>query len=134
MLEFVFFDRQPFDRFADFARGLGLSPDCRVSGRDEYLVELPEDLDDDIIEQVENHYDRMMGLSEDLMAESDEGHYSAAGVQVNLPDGGQIVASVDPSLLRKVLTAISYEELGDFVDAIAAAALNPDSRPICKRD
>jgi len=134
MLEFVFFDRQPFDRFADFTRGLGLEPDCRVTEREEYLVELPDDLNDELLDEVESCYERMMGLSEDLMAESDDGHYSAAGVQVNLPDGGEIVASVDPALLRKVLSAISYEELGEFVDAIAAAAVNPDSRPICKRN
>jgi len=134
VLEFVFFDRQPYEQFAEFVRSLGLNPGCRVTDREEYLVELPDDIDDDLIDRVEAEYERMMGISEDLMAEADDGHYSAAGVQVNLPDGGEIVASVDPSLLRKILSAISYEELGDFVDTIAAAALNPDSRPICKRD
>jgi len=134
MLEYVFFDPQPFDRFADYVKGLGLKPECRVSDRDEYLVELPDDLDEAVTEQVEAYYEKMMGLSEELMAEEDEEHYSAAGVQVSLADGSQIVASVEPGLLQKVLTVLSYDELGRFVDDIARAVEHPDSRPICKRD
>lgn len=134
MLEYVFFDQRPFDQFIAFVRELRLSPECTISGQDEYLVALPDDLEDGVIDQVEAHYEKMMGISEELMAEDDDGHYSAAGVQVSLPDGSEIVASVEPGLLTKILTAISHEELGRFVDAIAAATLNPDSRPICKRD
>lgn len=133
MLEFVFFDRQPYEQFAAFASSLGLDPDCRVSDRDEYLIELPDDLDDEVLARVEDYYEKMMGFSEELMAGSDDGHYSAAGLQVTLPDGSEIVASVEPILLQKALTALSYEELGRFADAVAAAALNPDHRPICKR-
>ena len=134
MLEYVFFDQRPFDQFTGFLKGLSLNPECRVTERDEYLVELPDDLDEPLIEQVEACYEKMMGLSEDLMAEEDDGHYSAAAVQVSLPDGSEISVSIEPSLLQKVLTVLSYDELARFVDAVAAATLNPDSRPICKRD
>jgi len=134
MLEFVFFDRRPYDKFAEFARSMGLEPGCRVTDHDEYLIELPEDLDAGILDRVEEQYDRMMGLSEELMAESDDDHYSAAGVQVRLPDGSEIVASVEPAMLRRILSVLSYEELGEFVDSIAASALNPDHRPICRRE
>jgi hypothetical protein len=133
MLEYVFFDQRPLDRFSEFLKGLGLHPECRVTDREEYLVELPDDLDEPVIEQVEACYEKMMGLSEDLMAEEDDGHYSAAAVQVSLPDGNEVVASIEPRLLQKVLSVLSYDELAAFVDAVAAAAVNPDSRPICKR-
>ncbi len=133
MLEYVFFDERPSEQFTQFVKGLGLSPGYKVSGQDEYLVELPDTLDESVIEQVESHYEKMMGISEDLMAGEDEGHYSAAAVQVSLADGSQIVASVEPILLQKVLRVLSYDELGTFVDAIAAAVEHPDSRPICKR-
>jgi len=133
MLEYVFFDQRPFEQFSDYVKGLNLTPECRVTGQDEYLIELPDDLDDTVIDQVEAHYEKMMGISEDLMAEEDAGHYSAAGVQVSLTDGSQIVASVEPVLLQKVLTVLSYDELAEFVDAVAESVENPDSRPICKR-
>lgn len=133
MLEFVLFDQRPFDQFAAFARGLGLTPACRVTEREEYLVELPDDLDDGVIEQLEACYEQMMGISEELMAEEDQGHYSAAGVQLRLSGGEEIVASVEPALLQKVLSVLSFDELGRFADSIAHAAENPDSRPICRR-
>jgi len=134
MLEYVFFDQRPFDQFLKHVKGLGLNPQSRVSDRDEYLVELPDDLNETVLESVESFYEKMMGISEDLMAEEDSGHYSAAGVQVTLGDGSQILASVDPALLAKVLSVVSYDELSQFVDAVAAAVESPDSRPICKRD
>lgn len=133
MLEYVFFDQRPFDQFSEHVKGLGLSPVCRVTDHDEYLVELPDDIDAAIVGRVEACYEKMMGISEALMAAEDDSHYSAAGVQVSLSNGQHIVASVEPGLLKKVLSVLSYDELGAFVDSIAAAVESPDSRPICKR-
>ncbi|MDT8376965.1 MAG: hypothetical protein RQ867_09580 [Mariprofundaceae bacterium] len=133
MLEYVFFDQRPFDQFLHHVKALGLHSESRVSDRDEYLVELPEDMDEAVMDDVEAFYEKMMGVSEALLADTDEEYYSAAGVQVTLADGSRILASVEPGLLKKVLSVLSYDELAQFVDAIASAVENPDSRPICKR-
>jgi len=134
MLEYVFFDQHPFDQFLGYIKELGLNPESRVSDRDEYLVKLPDDMDEAQLERVEAFYEKMMGVSEELLADADEAYYSAAGVQVSLADGSQILASVEPDLLKKVLSVLSYDELAQFVDAIGCAVENPDTRPICKRD
>ncbi len=133
MLEYVFFDHRPFDQFLNYLRELGLNPESRVSDRDEYLIKLSDDLDDAVIEKVEAFYEKMVGMSEKLLAEEDEHYLSAAGVQVNLADGSRTVASVDPDLLKKILTVLSYDELDQFVTSISRSVENPDERPICKR-
>lgn len=122
MLEYVFFDQRPFDQFSEYVKGMGLTPASRVSDRDEYLVELPEDMNEAVMESVEAYYEQMMGMSEALLAvDANEEHYSAAAIQVSLSGGENTLASADPELLKKILTVLSYDELGVFVDSIAHA-------------
>ena len=132
MLEFVFFDRRPRDQFLAKLAEMGVESECRQQG-DELLVLLDEEIGDETLDQVESHYEQTFDFSEQLMAEV-EGveHFDLAGVEVQLKSG-PIVASVDAKLLTKVLSALDFEELSRFVDAIARAVEEPDSRPLCKR-
>jgi len=132
MLEYIFFDRQANDRFVALASELGLSAECSADA-ETLLVKLPEEIDDAVLARIEQSYDELMELSESAVSEGDERYYRAAGLQVDLPDGRQILVSVEPDLLNKLLRAVDFDELGQFAAAIAAAALNPDERPICKR-
>ena len=132
MLEFVFFDPRPRDLFLSKIQAMGIEDECRQKG-DELLVLLGDNTEAGIMEEVEAHYEATFDLSEQLMAEA-EGveHFDLAGVEVHLKSG-TVVASVDSKLLQKLLSVLSFEELGRFVDAIARAVEEPDLRPLCKR-
>ncbi|MEF3193069.1 MAG: hypothetical protein K6346_02445, partial [Halothiobacillaceae bacterium] len=56
---------------------------------------------------------------------------SAVGIVVHLSDGRQSLARVEPDMVRRILTVLSPEELGQFVAKIVDAVENPDDSPIC---
>ena len=131
MLEYIFFDERPWRRFFQFTETLGLTPE--ISHGDEgWLVALPEDIDDDQTERIEAYYTEMFELDQRLYAESGEEKYNA-GIGIDLADGRRAHVLVDPDLLSRLLTAVSPEELGEFVNTVASAVENPDETPLCRR-
>ena len=133
MLEYIFFHERPWQRFIDYLTSIGLEPQA-TSGDEGWLVALPEDLDDELDEKIEAYYDEMLNLNESLVAEEEgQAHVHTAGVNVTLKDGRVVQAVVDPGLMQKLLDAVSPQELGDLVNAIADAVENPDERPFCQR-
>jgi hypothetical protein len=132
MLEFVFFDPRPRDVFLSQLKEVGVEFKYSQKG-DELLVLLSDDLESNIVDRVEAFYEGTLHMSEQLMAEA-EGvdHFNMAGVEVNLKNG-PVIATVDSKLLEKLLSVLSFDELGQFVDSIARAAEEPDMRPLCKR-
>ena len=133
MLEYIFFDERPWQRFIDYLKSLGLQPECS-SGDEGWLVALPEDLDDSLDEQIEAYYDQMLEMNESLVAEAEgQGHVHTAGVNVTLSDGRVVQAAIDPQLMRRLLEVVTPQELGELVNAVADAVENPDERPFCQR-
>lgn len=133
MLEYIFFDQRPWQQFIDYLESLGLQP-ARSSGDQGWLVALPEDLDDALDEKIEAYYDQMLEMNESLVAEEEgEAHVHTAGVNVTLADGRVVQAAIDPSLMQRLLDAVTPQELGELVNAIADAVENPDERPFCQR-
>ncbi|MEW8029030.1 MAG: hypothetical protein AB2792_11785 [Candidatus Thiodiazotropha sp.] len=133
MLEYILFDEDAWRDFADYLRRLGLDPKTSV-GEDGWLIALPEDLDEALDLKIELYYDKLLEGNEAAVAEREgDAHQHAAGVNVTLADGRVVQAVIDPKLMRRLLGAVSPRELGEFVDAIAAAVENPDERPFCQR-
>ncbi len=134
MLEYIFFDERPWQKFIQFLEQRQLD---HLPAREEqgYLVRLPEDIDDARMDEIEAYYDEMLDMNEALFVEqADEAeHRHAAGISVNLSDGRTVQAEVDPALLNRLLQVVSIDELGRFVNAIADAVEHPDERSICRR-
>lgn len=133
MLEYVFFDPRPRQRFADFLHLHGLA--VALLDDDETCgAGIPEDVDDDLLAQIEAYYDEMMSLDQELFEAGadaqDKGHQSA-GVVLNLTSGETVYARVDPVLLGRIMQVLTPQEFGDLVDAIVDAVENPDARPLC---
>ena len=133
MLEYIFFDERPWNRFTEFLQQKGLSPQAEHEEQG-YMVRLPEDTDDELMDDIEDFYDEMLDMNQALFTEEEgEDHRYSAGVTVNLSDGRTVQAAVDPGLLNRILEVVSTEELGLLVNAIADAVENPDDRSICRR-
>lgn len=135
MLEYVFFDPRPRDGFLEFLLELGLQPVVEEQ-EDLIQVSLPEDLEEALALQIEDHYDRMMALDRSLYeteAAPGEVGYQAAGITLALQDGSNVYAEVSPDLLGRIMQVLSPQEFNQVVNAIVQAVENPDARSLCQR-
>jgi hypothetical protein len=99
------------------------------------MVRLPDETDDSLMDDIEAYYDEMLDMNEALFVEQADAseHVHTAGVSVNLSDGRSVQALVDPALLNRILTVLSTDELGRFINAIVDAVEHPDERSVCRR-
>jgi hypothetical protein len=133
MLEYIFFDEQPWRQFLEFLENLDLNPNSTLS-EGTWLVELPEDIEDELFERIEAFYDQMLDYNEELViAAEGDAHIHTAGVNITLADGRTVQAAVDPKLMRCLLEAVTPEELGRFVDRIVEAVESPPEMGLCQR-
>lgn len=134
MLEFIFFHQNISKLFTDFIAGLGI--EYRVKDAVETItVSVSEDLDDELVEKIEDEYDRLLDLSRDL-TDSEEGesrdNYQKASLLITLKNGEISYAHVDTDMVNRMLQVISTTELNQFIEAVADAVENPDDRSYCQ--
>ena len=132
MFEYMFFDEGLRQKFVAFAR----ERDVDVQSTDDEtgcIAEVPEDLDDEVADAIDEYYEQLLQETADIMEDGDGLEKSAAAVQVSLSDGTKSNIMFDPDLMARLLNCITTEELRDLVQDIAHGVENPDDRPICKR-
>ncbi len=134
MLEFIFFHHDVCKLFTEFVAKRHVVFSIDEDG-DTITVSIAEDEDDDLIEQIENEYDRLLGIGRER-TDSDEGessqNYQKASLLITLRNGEKSYAHVDTDLLNRILGGISTEELNGFIEAIVAAVENPEERSYCE--
>jgi len=135
MLEYVFFDERPRDQFVTFLQEK--SVELKLE-EDEGLLKvwISEDLDDDLDEAIEDFYDDMMALNQQLYEDENndaEVGYNAAGIVLELNTGENVYAQVNPELLGRIMTVVTPDEFNTVVNAIVEAVENPDARTPCQR-
>jgi hypothetical protein len=134
MLEFIFFHHNISKLFTDFIRGLGI--EYRIEDdEDTITVSVSEDIDDELVERIEDEYDRLLDLSRD-QTDSEEGesrqNYQKASLLITLKNGDISYAHIDTDIINRVLRTISTDELNRLIEAIADAVENPDDRSYCQ--
>jgi len=134
-LEYVFFDERPRDQFVNFLQEKAVELKLE---EDEGLLKvwISEDLDDDLDEAIEDFYDDMMALNQQLYEDENneaEVGYNAAGIVLELNTGENVYAQVDPELLGRIMTVVTPDEFNTVVNAIVEAVENPDVRTPCQR-
>jgi hypothetical protein len=99
------------------------------------VVAIPEDVDDTMLEEVESCYDALQRDQESLLfaAEDKDAGKTSTALTVQLTGGQTVYASIPAEMMRRLLSVLSPEEIGQLVDAIATAVEDPDLRPICQR-
>ena len=135
MLDYVLFNEVPFQLFTDWLKDNNVIYEFEMD-EDNYVIKISEDLDEDLLDRVDEKYDELMDMNQDIINEEEfeknDGHHMA-GVVVTLKDGTISYADVDSKLLSRVVSVISPEELGSIVNAIADAVENPQSKTFCQR-
>lgn len=132
MLEYVFFDAGIRQKFLDFLTRHGVAG--RSNDSDGCIAEVPEDLDDELADAIDEQYELLLQETAALMEEGDDAlETNVAGVTFQLADGTACTVRLDPDLVARVLNCLSMEEFRDLVQVIAAGIENPDNRPLCHR-
>ncbi len=134
MYEYSFLTPDRGAGFVERVRALGLEVEVKPDpiSDDATTVRIRDDIDDATYDKIECWYEEETAAAEaELMAMDGDDHFVAAGVWVQLENGGSSLARVDPAVMKKMLTVISHEELADFVARVADAVEHPDITPIC---
>ena len=131
MMEYIFFDAGLRDRFVEHAKGIGVACDLQDDNMG-WVVAVPEDLADGLVESLEAHYDELQEEQSDLLSQSEGGFKQLAGVQLVLPDGQTCMVPLQPDVANRLLSCFSFEEVQALFDTVARSALNPKNRPLCE--
>lgn len=135
MYEYSFLTPDRGAGFVERVRALGLEVEVRPDpiSEEATTVLIRDDIDDETYDKIECWYEEETAEAEaQMMALEGDEHFVAAGIWVQLEDGGSSLARVDPSVMKRILTVITHEELADFVARIADAVEHPDITPICQ--
>lgn len=135
MIEYIFFHQKTCDLFCQFLQQFQVAykNDRETMSVGGFLVAVDENLPDELSNQIEDYYDDLMEMDENLVDEDPEDRMNQAGLAVRLNSGVSVFASVQPEVLNRMLTVVTRDEIAEFIDAIADAVENPDSRSLCQR-
>ncbi|MGM0541827.1 MAG: hypothetical protein ACQEQR_05260 [Pseudomonadota bacterium] len=139
LMEYVFFDLSLAECFQSFCKALGVETALisgeTYSGEPEFIVSLPDDLDDAIIAQVEDEYAALLfGEQASMIEGNDKGAMAdACGVQVQLQSGQFTTVAIHPEIMNKILSVLSVNELQDFLVQVVEDIENPKKGPVCAR-
>ncbi len=131
MLEYILFHEKTVALFKDFLESKGLEG-TYTKEEEYYQIALPDELDDDIWDQVEDKHAELMDMSQAMHYEEHPEEMPLASIVVTLKEGRKVDAMVSPDILMRVLDRISFEELDEVVAAIAYAVENPDAPSFCE--
>lgn len=135
MIEYIFFHQKTYDLFCVFLQKNTIPFELSTEETDVegLLVNIPDDLSEEITDSVEDYYDELMDMDEQMVFEESEEDYARAGLAVALSSGDTVFASVNPDVLNRMLSVVSKDEITEFIDAIVTTVENPDVDPFCKR-
>lgn len=132
--EYIFFNETLRDRFVQFVSAQSIACQARQDAMEGFLVELPDELDEDVSDAIEAQYRTLMD-EQMVMAESKEGWVShqVVGVTITRPDGSPCVVRLPADIARPLLEHFAPEQIHALVLAIAHSLDNPIDGPLCRR-
>jgi hypothetical protein len=100
-----------------------------------YEVSIAEDIEDELADNIDAEYDRLLDMNRELMGIDDNSdtNYAMASVNVHLKDGLISEAFIEPDLMNRIMQVLTPQEFGRVVQSISRAVENPDDRSYCQR-
>ena len=138
MLEYLFFNQIIADKFIDFLKLKDLSWELYLDPMlDSIVVKTPEDIEDELWDELDDFHESLgaedQKLLEDALQDTEE-ETNAAGIYIQLANGKQTVAQINPDIMNRMLDVITMDEFNEFIETIVRSVENPDDSPICKMD
>jgi len=135
MIEYLFFNKAVSDRFIAVLKQKGVAWMEEIEPvQDGISIKVSEDIGDDLWDELDDVYDQM-SVDDHMMLEAgmrDEGDVSTAGIYLQLKNGEQTIARVDPDIMSRILEVISMEEFNTFLEVIVSSVEEPDDSAICR--
>jgi hypothetical protein len=136
MLDYLFFNQSIADKFIDFMDKNNLEWTQEVEKiQDAIVLKTSEDIDDALWDALDELYDEL-GLEDALLSSNnnaDSDDINAAGVYIQLQNGQQTIAPINPLVMNRVLDVISMDEFNELIEAIVSSVENPDDSAICQK-
>lgn len=136
VLEYLFFTRTIADQFVQGLRERGIDYQEAIEAVQEAIVfKVPESVGAALWDELDDLYDELSVADQALLEEGieDETAHSTAGIYLQLANGQQTIAQVDPAMVSRILSVLSLEEFNQFLDTIVKSVEQPDESAICQR-
>ena len=134
-VEYIFFDTELRDRFVQFLSSQCLACESRDDVMEGFVIELPDEPSDQLLDAVEAQYDALM--DEQLMQAAtrpDWVKHQVAGVNITRLDGSACTVRLPADVARGLFEHFSSDEVHALVTAIAQSLDNPIDAPLCCKD
>jgi len=136
MLEYLFFNQIIADKFTAFLQSKKLTWELTKDPMlESIVVKTPEDIEDELWDELDDFHESLGAEDQKLLEENledTEEETNAAGIYIQLANGNQTVAQINPDIMNRMLGVISMDEFNEFVETIVSSVENPDDSPICK--
>jgi hypothetical protein len=136
MLDYLFFNQEIADKFIVFLNTKGLEwKQHNDPMLDSIVIKTSEDIEDDLWDELDEYHDSLGSEDQKLLEAvliDDETETNAAGIYIQLTNGKQTVAQINPDVMNRMLDVISMDEFNGFVETIVSSVESPDDSPICK--
>ncbi len=130
MYEYIFFDAALRDRFVSRARERGVAcqaPDDPLG----YAVCVPEDLPEEVLEELEQYYDLLE--KEQICLSRKQGDLKGlASFSFKLPDGQSRMLPLQAELASRLLASFSLEEIQRLFEDVARCTLGVSDEHLCR--
>jgi len=131
MMEYIFFDADLRDRFAQHARTLGVAHVLQDDNMG-MVVAVPDDLADELMDALEEHYEALQDEQSQLMSQAEGGFKSLAGFSLVLPDGSMSTVPLQPDVANRLLSTFTIDEIQALFSTVARCALDPKEKHLCQ--
>lgn len=133
MIEYILFDESLRDRFLEIVAAQGISSEVRADQIEGFVVALPDDLADEVVDLLEEEYDALMKEQRCLIeAQDGDKARTLMGVKITLPDGQQRLVPLPAIYARRLYEHFTLEEIEQCVAGIAESVLKPDPGSLCR--
>jgi len=132
MIEYILFDEGLRDRFLEIVAAQGIASEVWADQIEGFVVALPDDLADDVVDLLEEEYDALMKEQRRLteLLDGDKAR-TLMGVKITLPDGQQRMVPLPAVYARRLYEHFTIEEIQQCVAGIAESVLKPDAGSLC---
>ncbi len=137
MLEYLFFTQKIADKFIAFVEGKNLAWEQKNDPMlGSIVIETSEDIEDNLWDELDDYHDSL-GEEDQRILEAElagnDTETNAAGIYIQLANGEQTVAQIDPEVMNRMLSVISMDEFNAFIETIVSSVEKPDDAPICEK-
>ena len=139
MIEYLFFNSEISQQFIVILEQKGVAWEEKKEDVQEAIcINVSEDIADALWDELDTIYDDLSDKDQLLLETAladDEGddQLNVAGIYIQLKDGSQTIAKINPEVMNRMLSVIDMEEFNDFIEAIVSSVEKPDDRAICQK-